>query len=118
MAHLSRRDFVRTGLAAGALATTGSLTLPALQAKAAKQSATDWVILGDSGVKVTRLAFGTGSMSGAVQRSLGQEAFTKTVRYAYDNGVRFFEIGGRPCTRWHLNGRASPSREFPATAIA
>ena len=30
-------------------------------------------------------------MSGAVQRSLGQEAFTKTVRYAYDNGIRFFE---------------------------
>jgi aryl-alcohol dehydrogenase-like predicted oxidoreductase len=91
MAHLSRRDFVRTGLAAGALASTGSLSLQALQASAAKKSATDWIILGDSGVKVTRLAFGTGSMSGAVQRSLGQEAFTKTVRYAYDNGVRFFE---------------------------
>ena len=90
MAHLSRRDFVRTGLAAGALASTGSLALPALNA-AAKQTATDWITLGDSGVKVTRLAFGTGSMSGAVQRALGQEAFTRTVRYAYDNGVRFFE---------------------------
>ncbi len=91
MAQLSRREFVRTGLAAGALAATGSLSLQALQANAAKKSATDWVTLGDSGVKVTRLAFGTGSMSGAVQRSLGQEAFTKTVRYAYDNGIRFFE---------------------------
>ncbi len=91
MAHLSRRAFVTTGLAAGALASTGSLSLQALQATAAKKSATDWVTLGDSGVKVTRLAFGTGSMSGAVQRNLGQEAFTKTVRYAYDNGVRFFE---------------------------
>ena len=90
MAQFSRREFVKTGLAAGALATTGSLALPALNA-ATKQSATDWITLGDSGVKVTRLAFGTGSMSGAVQRNLGQEAFTKTVRYAYDNGVRFFE---------------------------
>jgi len=86
MAHLSRRAFVKPGLAAGAIASTGSLALATT-----KQSATDWVTLGDSGVKVTRLAFGTGSMSGAVQRNLGQEGFTRTVRYAYDNGVRFFE---------------------------
>ena len=56
MAHCSRRDFLKTGLAAGALAGTGSLPL-----KAARQTATDWVTLGKSGVKVTRLAFGTGS---------------------------------------------------------
>ena len=54
-------------------------------------SATDWVTLGKSGVKVTRLAFGTGSMSGKVQRDLGQDEFTRLVRYAYDKGIRFFE---------------------------
>jgi aryl-alcohol dehydrogenase-like predicted oxidoreductase len=42
-------------------------------------------------VKVTRLAFGTGSVSGRVQRELGQDGFTRLVRYAYDNGIRFFE---------------------------
>ena len=42
-------------------------------------------------MKVTRLAFGTGSISGQVQRGLGQEDFTKLVRYAYDRGIRFFE---------------------------
>ena len=121
MAHLSRRAFVRTGLAAGALASTGSLSLQALQASAAKKSATDWVTLGDSGVKVTRLAFGTGSMSGAVQRSLGQEAFTKTVRYAPLRQRRppLLRDRGRLCSRCtRCAGRASPSREFPATAIA
>jgi len=86
MARYSRRDFMKTGLVAGALVSTGTLSLAA-----PKQTATDWVPLGDSGVKVTRLAFGTGSMGGQVQRDLGQEAFTKTVRYAYDQGVRFFE---------------------------
>src|SRR5271154_845023 len=86
MAHYSRRDFLKAGLAAGALAGVGTLPL-----KAARQTATDWVTLGKSGVKVTRLAFGTGSMSGKVQRDLGQEEFTKLVRYAYDNGIRFFE---------------------------
>jgi len=42
-------------------------------------------------VKVTRLAFGTGSFSGRVQRDLGQDGFTRLVRYAYDSGIRFFE---------------------------
>jgi aryl-alcohol dehydrogenase-like predicted oxidoreductase len=49
------------------------------------------VTLGKSGVKVTRLAFGTGTMSGRVQRELGQDQFTNLVRHAYDRGIRFFE---------------------------
>jgi aryl-alcohol dehydrogenase-like predicted oxidoreductase len=49
------------------------------------------VTLGRAGVKVTRLAFGTGSFSGQVQRALGQDGFTRLVRHAYDRGIRFFE---------------------------
>ncbi len=86
MSHFTRREFLKTGLAAGTLAITGSLPL-----LAQKQTATDYVTLGRSGVKVTRLAFGTGSFSGQVQRDLGQEEFTRLVRYAYDHGIRFFE---------------------------
>jgi aryl-alcohol dehydrogenase-like predicted oxidoreductase len=86
VSYYSRREFLKTGIAAGALAVTGSLPL-----RAARETATDWVMLGKSGVKVTRLAFGTGSFSGQVQRDLGQEGFTRLVRYAYDNGIRFFE---------------------------
>ena len=86
MSHYSRREFLKTGLAAGALAVTGSLPLGA-----ARQTATDWVTLGKSRVKVTRLAFGTGSFNGQVQRELGQDGFTRLVRYAYDRGIRFFE---------------------------
>ena len=47
--------------------------------------------LGNSGVKVTRLAMGTGTFGGRVQRELGQEEFTRLVRHAYDRGIRFFE---------------------------
>ncbi|HKE25501.1 MAG TPA: aldo/keto reductase [Bryobacteraceae bacterium] len=83
MGHCSRRNFLKAGLVAGAL---GSLPL-----RAARGSATDWVTLGKSGVKVTRLALGTGTHSGQVQRELGQEQFTRLVRYAYDHGIRFFE---------------------------
>ncbi len=86
MTHCSRRNFLKTGLAAGVLAGSGISPL-----RAAPGTATDWVPLGKSGVKVTRLAFGTGSLSGQTQRELGQEQFTKLVRYAYDRGIRFFE---------------------------
>jgi len=86
MADCSRRNFLKTGFAAGVLAGTGRLPL-----RAARGSATDWVTLGKSGVKVTRLALGTGTMSGQVQRALGQEEFTRLVRHAYDHGIRFFE---------------------------
>jgi predicted aldo/keto reductase-like oxidoreductase len=87
MPHCSRRNFLKSSLAVSMLGGTRA----AIAAPAAKRSATDWVTLGDSGVKVTRLAFGTGTFSGQVQRDLGQDGFTRLVRYAYDNGIRFFE---------------------------
>jgi aryl-alcohol dehydrogenase-like predicted oxidoreductase len=86
MSHYTRREFLKTGVAAGAFAVTRSLPL-----SAARETATDWVTLGKSRVTVTRLAFGTGSFSGQVQRDLGQDGFTRLVRYAYNSGVRFFE---------------------------
>ena len=86
MAHNSIREFLRTGAA---------LVLSGLGANAAvtksKRTATDLVTLGKSNVKVTRLAFGTGTHGGRIQRELGQEEFTKLVRHAYDRGIRFFE---------------------------
>ena len=83
MNRSSRRDFLKAGL--GVAAAVSPLFA------AAKRAATDWVTLGNSGVKVTRLAFGTGTIGGRVQRELGQEPFTRLVRHAYDRGIRFFE---------------------------
>jgi predicted aldo/keto reductase-like oxidoreductase len=90
MAHCTRRtrrEFLKTGLAAGTLAMSGAFPLGA----APRGSATDLVTLGRTGVKVSRLAFGTGTVSGRVQRELGQDGFTRLVRHAYDSGIRFFE---------------------------
>jgi 1-deoxyxylulose-5-phosphate synthase len=87
MSYSSRRDFLKAGVAAATFAGIGAPLLPA----ATKRLATDWVTLGKSNVKVTRLALGTGTASGRAQRELGQEGFTRLVRYAYDHGVRFFE---------------------------
>jgi aryl-alcohol dehydrogenase-like predicted oxidoreductase len=86
MAEFTRRELLKAGLAAGTLALSAAHPL-----SARRGSATDLVALGQSGVEVSRLAFGTGSLSGEVQRALGQDGFTRLVRHAYDRGVRFFE---------------------------
>lgn len=86
MSRFSRRDFLKTSIGAGVLGLAG-----ATPAHPAAKRATDWVTLGKSNIKVTRLAVGTGTFGGKIQRELGQEAFTRIVRHAYDSGIRFFE---------------------------
>jgi predicted aldo/keto reductase-like oxidoreductase len=86
MSSFSRRNFLKAGVVAGALAGAESLSLQAERA-----TATDWVTLGRSGVKVTRLALGTGSFGGHIQQIIGQEGLTRLVHHAYDRGIRFFE---------------------------
>ncbi len=88
MARSTRRDFLKASLAGAVLCDAGGV---ATGANTAKRLATDWVTLGRSNVKVTRLAFGTGTHGGRVQRELGQAEFTRLVRHAYDRGIRFFE---------------------------
>jgi aryl-alcohol dehydrogenase-like predicted oxidoreductase len=86
MSPFTRREFLKTSVAAGTVATVGTLPL-----HAARRTATDMVTLGNSGMQVTRLAFGTGSNNGHVQAALGQQEFTRLIHYAYDRGIRFFE---------------------------
>ncbi|WP_321477615.1 aldo/keto reductase [uncultured Paludibaculum sp.] len=88
MAHCNRRNFLKAAAIAAGTAAVGGLNLSAAPAK---RAATDFVTLGNSGVKVTRLAFGTGTFGGRVQRELGQDQFNRLVRHAYDSGIRFFE---------------------------
>jgi predicted aldo/keto reductase-like oxidoreductase len=86
MNPFSRREFLKTSLAVGTIGAAGALPL-----HATPRTATDLVPLGASGMKVTRLAFGTGSSNGYEQAALGQQEFTRLIRYAYDRGIRFFE---------------------------
>jgi aryl-alcohol dehydrogenase-like predicted oxidoreductase len=89
-ANYSRREFIqRSSLAAGALAVAPAAVLAA--APAGKRTAVDEVTLGNTGIKLSRLGIGTGSMGGQVQRALGKEGFITLVHYAYDQGVRYFD---------------------------
>ena len=88
--YFSRRQFLeRSVAAASALLFT---SLPAFRALAAvKRTATDQVSLGNTGIRLSRLGFGTGSNSGEVQHALGQEEFNRLIRYAYDQGITYFD---------------------------
>ena len=81
----SRRDFLKTGIAAGTVAGVGAPLI------AEKRTALDKITLGKSGIHVTRLAFGTGSNNGHVQYRLGQAEFNKLVAHAWERGIRFYE---------------------------
>ena len=84
MDPISRRNFLKAGVAAGALAGVSTL-------HAERQTASSLVTLGKSDIKVTRLALGTGSFSGRIQQEIGQQGLTSLVHHAYDRGIRFFE---------------------------
>lgn len=88
--HLNRRQFLhRTATIAGAALLAPHLVSAARAAT--KRTAADQVALGRTGLKLSRLGMGTGSNSGRIQRDLGQEAFNKLVRYAYDQGITYFD---------------------------
>ena len=88
--HLSRRQFLeRSTGAAGALLLTSCSWFSAQAAT--KRTAVDQVALGKTGIKLSRLGFGTGTDSGNVQHELGQEGFNKLIRYAYDHGITYFD---------------------------
>jgi predicted aldo/keto reductase-like oxidoreductase len=65
--------------------------MPALCASAAKRTAVDQVTLGGTGIKLSRLGMGTGSANGHIQTGLGHEGFNSLVKYAYDQGITYFD---------------------------
>lgn len=94
MTPLSRRDFLgQSAFAVGALAV-GNSAAKAAEPRVLK-SAADEVTLGRTGIKSSLLGMGTGSTGvrhSSNQVKLGQEGFTKLVRYAYDHGIRYFDV--------------------------
>jgi predicted aldo/keto reductase-like oxidoreductase len=92
--ELSRRQFLRTTtvLAGSALLSPWALSgVRAATAEAVKRTATDQVTLGKTGIKLSRLGFGTGVNSGHDQVALGKEAFLKLIRHAYDHGITYID---------------------------
>ncbi len=107
MRKLTRRGFIGTVIGGtGAAAAGGVLLFNRQTAQSQRQdtdlivdpaikSATDQVLLGSSGIKVSLVGIGTGSGGWAGrsdQTRLGQEEFTRQLRYAFDKGINFFDL--------------------------
>jgi predicted aldo/keto reductase-like oxidoreductase len=88
--QISRRQFLRasTVLAGTALLSPWSLRVGRA---AAKRTAVDQVTLGKTGIKLSRLGFGTGSNNGYDQTALGRAEFTRLIHYAYDQGITYID---------------------------
>lgn len=88
---MTRRHFLRatTVLAGAAWLSPGSARTTL--AAAARRTAADQVSLGKTGIRLSRLGFGTGSNSGSEQRSLGKEEFVHLIHYAYDQGITYID---------------------------
>jgi aryl-alcohol dehydrogenase-like predicted oxidoreductase len=97
---LNRRDFMAQ-TAVSATAALAATTITTTTAHAARdrsllpKSATDKVTLGKTGIQVSLVGMGTGSVgSGQAsnQTRLGVKEFTRVVRHALDQGVHFFDV--------------------------
>jgi predicted aldo/keto reductase-like oxidoreductase len=85
--ELSRRQFI----AKTAAVTGGLFASPLIAAAIPKRTAVDQVLLGKTGLKLSRLGMGCGSNSGNIQRALGHDGFNRLIRYAYDQGITYLD---------------------------
>lgn len=91
--NVTRRQFLEQSTALVGLSIMGPLAAPvrAAEASPSKRTATDQVPLGKTGLKISRLGFGSGSNSGNVQYALGKEGFTKLIHYAFERGITYID---------------------------
>lgn len=97
--HLSRREFL--GRSAAVL---GGVLLGGSSQAAVKRMHADQVPLGTTGLKCSRLGMGTGSDSGNIQKALGRDGFDRLVRYAYDQGITYFDCAQSYATLEWMGG--------------
>jgi hypothetical protein len=91
---MKRREFMERSLvAAGAVALGGAATA-AEEGGRQPKTAVDRVPLGKTGLTIPFLGIGTGTVgynNASNQTRIGQEAFTRLIRHAYDQGVRYLD---------------------------
>ena len=91
--EVTRRQFIQTSALAGAALFAPRVwsQTNAVAAPSAARTATDQVTLGKTGIKLSRLGFGTGSNNGRVQLANGKAAFVDLIHYAYDHGITYID---------------------------
>ncbi len=103
---MKRRSFLRTGSLAGGAALFGAAALPRhLYAAAKEKTAQDVVTLGRTGIKVSRLAQGTGTNGTGHQsdqtRGLGLAGLAELLRAGVDQGLTLWDLADQYGTHPH-----------------
>jgi aryl-alcohol dehydrogenase-like predicted oxidoreductase len=93
----SRRQFMAGALAGAGILAAGPKWLKAGESRntSDKSHATEIVTLGRTGIKVSRLAQGTGwngSARSSAQTRLGEKAFTRLIRHSLDSGITLMDM--------------------------
>jgi aryl-alcohol dehydrogenase-like predicted oxidoreductase len=88
--QITRRRFLQGAATSAGIAFTASRNSGFASTP---KTAVDQVTLGNTGIKLSRLGIGCGTVGGSVQRSLGHEKFNALIRYAYDRGVTYIDTG-------------------------
>ncbi len=112
MNELKRRHFLQGSLlGAGAFMTGPVFASEKTENKKESGCVTDRVKLGNTGIKASRLAMGTGMHGGNRESDhtrLGQEKFTRLMRHGFDEGLNFFDMadlyGSHPFMKNALEG--------------
>src|SRR6202166_5067015 len=94
---MRRREFIvrsASGVGAAWLSSNSILNALATQTLPSKFSASDTVTLGNTGIKTSRLAMGTGTVGSghhSNQTALGVKGLSDLLLNGYDQGLRFFD---------------------------
>jgi 1-deoxyxylulose-5-phosphate synthase len=104
---MKRRDFLISASWGLAAAWAGAKALPSALAAPLprKFNATDTVVLGNTGIRTSRLAMGTGTIGfghHSNQSALGVQGLSRLLLNGYDNGLRFFDTADAYGTHPHV----------------
>lgn len=95
MNNIDRRRFIRTGVAGVAALTLTRSGMAGLDFSLPSNATVDKVKLGDTGLVVSRIAMGTGTVGWGGQSNqtrLGMDKFVDLAHHAYEKGICFFEM--------------------------
>lgn len=95
MNSIDRRKFIKTSvLGAAGLAVSGQHVFSTVELSSTIEEIPQ-VWLGKTGLRISQVGLGTGTVAyskSSNQTRLGAEGFTQLARYAYDNGLRYFDL--------------------------
>lgn len=125
MRNLSRRDFLLAGAAGTGLVTSPLLRAGEVQRQnsgasrrsTGQSSAADRVELGTTGIRVSRIAMGTGFRGwqrASNQTRLGQDGFTRLMRHGFDEGINFYDLADLYGSHLHMRNTL---KEIPRDEI-